>query len=50
MSKEEMRESAERHFQVFGRLLETVTSFKYLGRVLTSVGNNWPSVVENLKK
>ena len=45
-----MRERAERAFQAYGRMLETVTSFKYLGQVLTVGGDNWPVVVRNLKK
>ena len=31
-------------------MLETVNSFKYLGRVLTAEDKEWPSVVGNLKK
>ena len=45
-----MQESAERDFQDYGRTLETVTSFKYMGRVLTEVDDDWPVVVENLNK
>ena len=40
MAEEEMRESEERAFQAYRRLLKTVTSFKYLGRVLTAAENN----------
>ena len=45
-----MQDSAERAFQAYGILLETVTSFKYLGRVLIVADDNWPVVVGNLKK
>ena len=45
-----MRESEERAFRAYERPLESVTSFKYLGRVLTAADNNWPAVVGNLKK
>ena len=38
-SEEELRESLERAFQAYGEPLENVTSFKYLGRVLT-LGND----------
>ena len=48
--KEEMRESAERDFQDYGRLLTMVILFKYLGRVLMAVIDDWPEVVENLRK
>ena len=50
MAEEEMRESAERAFKVYGRPLEMVNSFKYLGRVLTAADDNWPEVVGNPKK
>ena len=48
--EEEIRESAERDFQAYGRPFETVTSFKYLGRVLRAVDDDWAVVVGNLKK
>ena len=50
MAKEEMWESAERSFQDYGRPLQTVTSFKYLGRVLTTVDKKWSTLVGNLRK
>ena len=50
MAEEEKRESAKRDFQAYGRPLETVTSFKYLGRVLKPGGDDWPSVGEILKR
>ena len=43
MAEEEIRESAERAFQEYGIPLVTVTSFKYLGRVLTTAENDWPA-------
>ena len=45
-----MRESLERAFQAYGGLLETVTSFKYLGMVLTTGDDNWPATAGNLRK
>ena len=36
--------------QAYGRPLAMVTSFKYLGRVLTLVDFNWPEVIGNLCK
>ena len=50
MAKEELRESAERYFQACGRLLKTVTSLKYLKRVLTAADDKWTEVVQNLRK
>ena len=37
-------------FQAYRRPLETVTAFKYLGRVLTASDDDWPSVVDKLRK
>ena len=37
-------------FQAYRRPLETVTAFKYLGRVLTASADDWPSVVDKLRK
>ena len=45
-----MQESVYRAFQDYGRPLDTVTSFKYLGRVLNEVENYWPEVVGDLNK
>ena len=50
MAKTEMRKSAERAFQAYRRPLKTVTSFKYLWRVLTVAYKNWSALVGNLKK
>ena len=50
MAEEEIRESADRDLPAYGRPLVTVTSFKYLGWVLTAADDNWPEVVENLCK
>ena len=38
--EEELRESSERYFQAYGAPLETLTSFKYLERVLTAGNEN----------
>ena len=39
MGEYEMQESEDRAFQAYARPLETVTSFKYMGRVLTTADN-----------
>ena len=36
-------------FQTYRQLLEAVTSFKYLGSVLTESDNYWLAVVNNVK-
>ena len=35
-------------FQDYGRPLEAVLEFKYIGRVTTASDYNWPVLVENL--
>ena len=45
-----MRESTQRDFEAYGAPIKNVTEFKYLGRVLTANGDNWPAVVGNLRK
>ena len=40
----------ERAFQAYGEPLETVTSFKYLGRVLTAGDDDWSAVAGKLRK
>ena len=50
MAEEELRDSSERAFQANGEPLETVTSFKYLGHVMTTGDDNWAEVVGNLRK
>ena len=37
-------------FQAYGRPLETVLSFKYLGRPLTATDKDWPEIITNLQK
>ena len=48
VAEEDMQDIAERSFQAYGRLLEMVTYFKYLGRVFTAGGDDWPAVVGSL--
>ena len=48
--EEELRESSERAFQAYGEPLETLMSFKYLGRLLTEGDKYWPAVSGNLRK
>ena len=37
-------------FQAYGRPLVAVSDFKFLGRVLIDLDDNWSEVVENLRK
>ena len=50
LAKEELQEILERDFQASWEPLETVTSFKYLGRVLTVGEDDWMAVAGNLRK
>ena len=45
-----MRDSTERSFEAYRKPLETVATFKYLGRVMTALDDNWPAVAGNLGK
>ena len=48
LAEAEMQESSERAFEAYGEPLENVTTFRYLGQVLTAGYNDWLAVVENL--
>ena len=48
--EEDLQESTERAFQSYGKPLETITLFNYLGRVRTTGDTNWTEVVGNLEK
>ena len=50
LAEAELIESTERAFEAYGEPLETVTAFKYLGRVMTAIDDDWPAVVFNLHK
>ena len=45
-----MKEIVVRWFKACRRPIDTVTSFKYLGRVMTVLEENWPVFVGNLWK
>ena len=48
LAAEEEREFTVRAFNAYGRPLEMVTSFKYLGRVISETEDDWLAVVRNL--
>ena len=50
LAAEEANEFTSTAFSAYGLTLEMVTSFKYLGIVLSAADNEWPSVVKNLAK
>ena len=50
LAETETRENLDRAFSTYWQPMETVTEFRYLGRLLTATDNNWPAVVGNIKK
>ena len=40
----ETRENSERAFEAYGAPIESVSEFKYLGRILTETDDDWPEV------
>ena len=50
LAETEIQESTEVAFEVYRKQLKTVPSFKYLGRILTAGGDDWPAVAGNLGK
>ena len=45
-----MREITEMAFELYGKQLNTVPSFKYLGIILTAGDDDFPVVAGNLRK
>ena len=50
LAEAEMRESSERSLEAYMEPLENITTFRYLGRVLTVGDDEWLKVVGNLGK
>ena len=50
MAEAELRYITERAFKDYGKPLETVTTFKYLGWVMTARDDDWLAVAGNLVK
>ena len=48
MEETELREITERAFEAYGKPLEAVTGFKYLGRTMTAGDDDWPAVAGNM--
>ena len=36
-------------FKTYGQPLETVISFRYLGRILTATNNDWLGIISNIQ-
>ena len=47
---EESRVVTPMVFSAYRRPLKMVTSFKYLGRVISAADDDWPEVVQNILK
>ena len=50
LAAEDEREVTAKAFSAYGRPLEMVNSFRYLGRVILAARNNWMAVVKNLSR
>ena len=50
MAEAELRDRTERVLEAYGKPLETVATFKYLGRVMTAGDDDWSAVAGNLVK
>ena len=46
----EVEAATERAFHAYGKRMQSVTEFRYLGRILTSTDDDWPAVARNLWK
>ena len=46
----ELQDSMKRAFEAYRKPLETVATFKYLGRAMTAGDDDWPAVAGNLVK
>ena len=40
----------EREFHAYGKPMEAVSEFRYLGRLLTTTDDDWPEVAGNIRK
>ena len=46
----DLRDRTERAFEAYGKRLDTVSTFKYLGRAMTEGYDDWPELAGNLVK
>ena len=40
----------ERAFYTYGKRMEAVSEFRYLGRILTATDDDWPAVAGNIRR
>ena len=45
-----MEATSEKAFHAYGTKMRAVTEFRYLGRVMTNMDDNWPAVAGNIRK
>ena len=50
LAEAEMQENSERAFHAYGKPMEAVSDFRYLGRLLTATDYYWPAVAGNIRK
>ena len=50
LAAEEENAVTSRAFSAYGRPLDMVASFRYLGRGISAADDDWPAVVQNLAK
>ena len=50
LAEAEVRDSTKMAFEVYGKQIQSVFRFKYLGRILTEGDDDWPAVAGNLAK
>ena len=50
LAAEVIRVSIDRDLQVYGQILNSLTSFKFLGWILTDSDDDWLTLVGNLRK
>ena len=50
LAEEEERVATSRAFSAYGRPLEMVPSFRYMGRVISATDDDWLASIRNLAK
>ena len=50
LAETETQENSEWAFRAYGKPMEAVSEFRYLGRLLTATDNDWPAVAGNIQK
>ena len=50
LAETETRENSERAFHAYGKPMEAVSEFRYLGRLLTATDDDWPAVAGKIRK